>query len=135
MEHYKTIYSWKVLNGLVLNCNMTWSYSESCGSLFSTLRVKKHYKGHRIQSFQYCGPRYFNILPRYLRDSQVSLEEWKALFNDFLRKIPDQSEIGGLMPEVCDVNTAKPSNSLLNWIPFMGLNDRIGHDEDLLQVL
>ena len=31
-----------------------------------------------------------------------------------------------LMPVVCDRFTAQPSNNLLNWIPYLHLNDRRG---------
>ena len=47
-------------------------------------------------------------------------------YNEFLRKIPDTPQTAELTPEVCDKFTAVPSNSMLNWIPYIGLDDRRG---------
>ena len=92
----------------------------------NTLTVGKFSKQHRSQSFQYLGPRYFNNLPRHLRDSKDEFPIWKRKYNEFLRQIPDTPLTQDLTPEVCDRFTALPSNSLLNWIPYLKLENRRG---------
>ena len=88
-ERYRTIYSYKIYRGWTDNCGLTWKYNEKFGLLMNTLTVGKFSKQHRSQSFQYLGPRYFNNLPRHLRDSKDEFPVWKRKYNEFLRQIPD----------------------------------------------
>ena len=94
--------------------------------MMNTMTVRKFSKHQRSQLFQYLGPRYFNNLPRHLRDSTDDFTTWKKRYNDFLRLVPDTPITNDLTPEVCDRFTALPSNSLINWIPYLKLDDRRG---------
>ena len=123
-ERYRTIYSYKILRGWTDNCGLKWYQNNKVGIMMKTTTVGKFSKSLRANSLQYLGPRLFNSLPRHLRDSTDEFCTWKMKYNEFLRKIPDNPQTAELTPEVCDRFTAAPSNSLLNWIPFLGLDDR-----------
>ena len=114
-ERYKMIYTWKVLEGLVPNCGISHTYSERRGRecVVPPLNGRQSVQSLREQSFQRAGPNLFNSLPRYLRDIRnKSTEEFKEKLDKFLTNLPDQPMIGDLIPQVCNQNTAKPSNSL-----------------------
>ena len=67
----------------------------------------------REESFQKAGPILFNSLPKSIRNiSRKSTEEFKEKLDEFLSDLPDQPVIGGLIPEICNQVTARPSNSL-----------------------
>ena len=125
-ERYRTIYSYKILRGWADNCGLKWYHNSKVGTMMKTIAVGKFSKTLRANSFQYLGPRLFNSLPRNLRDSTDEFCTWKNKYNELLRKIPDTPQTAELTPEVCDRFTAAPSNSMLNWIPYLGLDDRRG---------
>ena len=71
------------------------------------------------------GPRLFNTLLRYLRDKlDISLDTWKSELDNLLERIPDNPHTPDTIPGLCDHYTAGPTNSLIYWLPFLGLNDR-----------
>ena len=110
-----------------MNCNITWKYSDTYGTLCDTTKVGKYFKTQRGNSLQFIGPRIFNALPRKLRDCKDSPEIFKSILNDFLRKIPDNPAIDKLVPEPCNLHSAQPSNGLIQWISNLGLTERRGN--------
>ena len=115
------------MNKDVANCGLTWAESVRSGVQFSTLRTKKYASKLREESFQYCGPRLFNSLPRYLRDDKESTPaDWKSKIDKFLCQIPDLPVTTDQVAGLCDSLTAAPTNSIIHWIPHLGLRDRRG---------
>ena len=124
-ERYKILYSWKVITGKTDNCGLNFTYNQNIGHTIETCNVQKFAQTKRTQSFQYVGPRLFNTLPRYLRDKlDVSLDTWKSELDNLLERIPDNPHTPDTIPGLCDHYTAGPTNSLIYWLPFLGLNDR-----------
>ena len=70
----------------------------------------------RNNSFQYQGPFLFNVLPRYIRDSNDDMEDWKMTLDKYLEKIPDHPVTSILDPGICD-SSSRPSNSIISWLP------------------
>ena len=67
----------------------------------------------REQTFQVHGPRLFNCLPAYIRNTTKVLEEFKMKLDKFLETMPDEPRMDGLTPGAC-TDEAAPSNSLLD---------------------
>ena len=126
IQRYKCIYTWKIVNGLVNNCNLSWSYNEYTGTIINTISVGKYYKSLRSQSFQWIGPRLFNSLPRHIRDCKLPLSDFKSLLNEFLRQVPDCPVTRTLTPVPMDPHDCSPSNCITHWILYLKLSDRSG---------
>ena len=130
-ERYKILYVWKTVTGNVDNCGLTWNCTDTAGTTINTIRTKRFMAREREDSFQYLGPRLFNSLPRYLRDNTgATQDEWKSLLDEFLSNIPDLPVTNETMPGLCDPLTARASNSIIHWIPFMYLDSRRGRKDN-----
>ena len=72
------------------------------------------------------APRLFNSLPVYLRShiDDCTFDTWKLALDKFLETIHDNPVTGRNQSEVCEHNSTKQTNSLLYWIPFLGLSGR-----------
>ena len=70
------------------------------------------------------GPSLFNSLPLYLRKEAISTNIWKTDLDKFLEQIPDNPITLKISSGLSDVYTGKPTNSLLKWIPHLGLSGR-----------
>ena len=55
----------------------------------------------REQTFQVHGPRLFNCLPAYIRNTTKALEEFKMKLDKFLETMPDEPRMDGLTPGAC----------------------------------
>ena len=124
MEHYRTIYCFKIVNGLTQNCGLNWRYSDLAGININTIKCKKYVNSARMQTFQYMGPRLYNSLPQYLRQYDGNYVNWKQEFDTFLADIPDHPVTMETDSGLCDPFTARPTNTLLCWIPHLGINRR-----------
>ena len=122
-ERYKIIYTRKILNGDVPNCGLSWDHNENKGIKFkinySPNRASDSVKSIRINSFQVQGPTLFNTLPRQLRDSDVSAENWKSELDKYLEQIPDKPFVTGMDSDLCDRYSTQPTNSILEWNAFL----------------
>ena len=119
MERYRIVYTWKILEGLVPNCGV-----EEIGSTEERqgrrCKIPAGNSARRLQSFQVGGPKAFNSLPEYLRNtSKCSVEEFKEKLDRFLCKVPDEPKIGVLIPAGSHIVTAQPSNSIASQIARM----------------
>ena len=125
-ERYQILYCYKITHRLVLNCGLKWETNEYTGTQFIQTNCKKYENSTRTQSFHYMGPRLYNSLPQYLRniDLNRSLLDWKIKLDNFLSGIPDNPVTSPNESGQCDMFTAKQTNSLLSWIPFLGLSGR-----------
>ena len=119
LERYRILYAWKILNNLAPNCGLEEMSSERRGR---ELRIP-NYKGRmgvkslREQSFQVHAPKLFNSLPKQIRNAKyLSLDEFKQKLDKFLSCIPDEPHIGDQTPRASNINTAKPSNSIIDQV-------------------
>ena len=111
------LYAWKILKGLVPNFGLEFSSEEiRRGTEVIIPKLKEKLRSTREQSFQiHCG-KFFNSMPKYLRnmagnDLKDFKENWTDIFNLFLMC---QKQMGtGYTPSSSDPITAKASNSLL----------------------
>ena len=125
LERYRIIYCMKIISGLTPNCGLEWTYSEKYGYNFKIPNFGKYFKSQRQQSFQYMGPLLFNALPVSLRKHDIlSSAHWKMDLDIFLQQIPDYPITSKYTSGFCDVFTSKPTNSLIKWIPHLGLSNR-----------
>ena len=56
--------------------------------------------------------------------------EWKASLDEFLSNIPDCPTTNDLQSGRCDRFSSKPTNSIQDWIPFLGLTGRRGKKDN-----
>ena len=123
-ERYRMIYTWKILTNNAHNCGLSWSNTDCKGITFNLPKYGQFCKSIRKQSFMMMGPLLFNSLPRYLRDDRDSNpKQWKEALDMFLSTIPDTPQTPDLTPTAC-TPTSKATNSLMYWIPHLGLSDR-----------
>ena len=75
---------------------------------------------------QFIGPRLYNSLPAKLRkfDAEMNLDDWKFKLDKFLGDIPDNPVCGANETGLCNPYNSKQTNSLLRWIPHLGLSGR-----------
>ena len=77
-------------------------------------------KSIRYNSFQYQGPRLFNIIPRNLRDDlNSSMESWKKKLDHFLEFIPDLPVTSEADSGLCNPHNSQPTNSIAIWTPHV----------------
>ena len=122
---YCMIYVRKIIIGWVPNCNLIWDINSHNGLKLKMPKVGKYFTKSRESSFSYTATRLYNVLPRELRDDTTSsMDVWKMYLDKLLELIPDQPRTQTLIPIICDPITARCSNSLLHWIPYLKLNRR-----------
>ena len=111
----------KILNTETQNCGLNWKFSKETGYLFDIPKFGKYYTKERLQSFNYSGPSLLNSLPLYLRTEVMSSSQWKVHLDEFLDSIPDNPVTIKVTSGLSDFITCKPTNSLTQWIPHLGL--------------
>ena len=130
-ERYKIIYHWKLINGLVPQCDIRWTDNDRRGIMISIPSIKSKHSAlvvnMRQSSLAVHGGSMFNMLPFYIRNFKGTLSEFKSCLDDFLCQIPDQPAIQGMYPEPItrsNVTKIRNSNALIDWITHLGLRDR-----------
>ena len=102
-ERYKIIYIWKIMNGLVPQCNLQWTQNDRRGKMVTIPNFKTKYcttvKNMRQSSLSVHGGGIFNMLPAYIRNFVGTLEDFKNTLDKFLEIIPDKPAISGLYPD------------------------------------
>ena len=124
LERYKIIYTWKVLEGLVPNCGLYEKETENERTgrkcQLPRLQGSARIKTMRESSFQISGPKLFNALPKTLRNlKNVTEIDFKEQLDQFLTKIPDEPKVSGSIPSCLTPMEARPTNSLMFWIPHL----------------
>ena len=99
------------------NCGVSWSpISERKGRLcvISVLnKGKSSVQALRSQSFQVSGPRLFNSLPKYLRNTMnCNIEDFKMKLDSFMSRVPDEPKSDGLTPGASNQTSGKQTDSL-----------------------
>ena len=123
-ERYRVLYSYKIINNLTQNCGLSWRQDDNNGSLLNLLKCKKYETHNRMQSFHYMGLRLYNALPKNMRTIGKPYQDWKAELDEFLSLVPDCAVTVSNKSGLCDQFTARQTNSLMNWIPHLGLSSR-----------
>ena len=128
LERYRIIYVWKILEGLVPNCGLEEIFSERRGRLVKIRPINKtstcRAKTLRDGSFQINGPQLFNSLPAFIRNmSGCGLDDFKSSLDKLLEFIPDEPKCETLTPRGINIITARPSNSLMDQIRYMDLDN------------
>ena len=102
-ERYLIIYTWKVLEGLVPNLSSN-PIQERSSDRRGRSCVEKPINRHtsvkiqslRSNSFAVMGPRLFNIMPKFIRDtSGVTVDVFKHRLDKYLSSIPDEPQVRG----------------------------------------
>ena len=93
-------------------------------TMFTLNKFGKYEHCNRRQSFNFMGPRLFNTLPKYLRSQDTTFPIWKSNLDKFLERIPDNPVTVPNESGLCELYTAKQTNSLIYWIPHLGLTGR-----------
>ena len=121
-ERYKIIYTRKIITGEVPNCGLKWN-SEGRGVMCKVpdylSTAPEGTKTIRYNSFQMQGPRLYNALPRFLRETDLDSTKWKARLDTFLEKVPDLPITSNLDSGMCDAFNSSPTNSIAIWIPHL----------------
>ena len=120
LERYMVIYIWKIIEGKVPNCGVSWTYNERRGRLCSIpplIKSSRKIQSLRENSLQVIGPKLFNSMPQELRNlSGCSKEVFKSKLDLFLEAIPDQPKTPTLTPTAVNQITNKQSNSLIDMV-------------------
>ena len=119
-----------MLEELAPNCGVNEVENERTGrkcklpKLSGSARVKTMREG----SFQCSGPKLFNALQKKIRNlKKVSEIEFKEELDKFLTEIPDEPKVPGSIPSCLTPMEARPTNSLVSWIPYLERATLRGH--------
>ena len=128
-ERYKAIFTWKVIEGLAPDCNITSVTKSTTGRLCIVPATKgrsRRIRRLRESSFQVSGPIIFNSLPPEVRNiTNCSPSRFKSSLDSFLDSIPDLPQVSnGPSPPPMDPLTALPSNSISHWTKYLQINVR-----------
>ena len=132
VERFKMIYIWKMLNGFVPDIGLVLNTNQNTRS--ANILVPKNVTGKSEavktklrDSLLYNGVRIYNCLPKYVTSVTDCIDTFKKNLDLFLGMLPDQPELPGSIPEACDLY-GNPSNSLIDWVRHIGLDDDIPPD-------
>ena len=82
-------------------------------------------------SFQCANQKLFNSLPPEVL-LKISIGDFKIQLDDFLRQIPDEPKSPGMTP-TCLTPEARPTNSLVYWIPLFKRTGRTKRTQGIVQ--
>jgi hypothetical protein len=124
-ERYRIIYAWKIAANLVPNPGMHFATSTGrSGGLKFTIPdfTGKDGKVRSLinRSFFSEGPRLFNTLPAWMRDTGVSLNVLKSRLDGLLSLLPDHPRSQDHSPEPTAANGFR-SNSVRDWLSHLDL--------------
>lgn len=118
-ERYIALYTWKILEGLVPNISASNGISAAwhprrgreCAVPGISTKSPGRIQNIRRASFAINGPRIFNALPKYVRNTtNCDVNTFKSMLDYFLRQVPDQPLIHNYTAQrQCD------TNSIIEW--------------------
>ena len=130
-ERYKIIYLWKIINGLVPQCDVQWTVNERRGTMITIPTIKSKHStmvvNMRESSLAVHGGGIYNMLPAHIRNFRGTLTEFKTSLDIFLSQIPDNPATNGMVPDPVtrsNVTKVRDSNALIDWINHLGLRER-----------
>ena len=128
MERYRILYIWKTITGKVPNYGLKWNQNERRGLMVDIRNyrseVPEYVKTLYEQTLAIHGGRMFNLLPEEVRCFNGSVDGFKHLLDKFLSNVPDQPQDIGLNPAPVCKETCRNSNSILDWVPYLGIRNR-----------
>ena len=135
VQRYKILYIWKMRNGLVPDCGLVSVKNTGTRSnnTYQTCNIKAKNDGikTKLKDSLFChGISLFNCLPLQLRELNESLTDFKVNLDRYLRKIPDQPEVPGLIPDAVDLY-GKPSNCIIDWVRILNPPFKLKTDADI----
>ena len=128
-ERYIALYTWKILEGLVPNIsvvtgiNAVWHprRGRECKVPRVSTKSSERVQNIRRASFVIHGPRIFNSLPKYVRNtSKCDLNTFKSKLDYFPRQVPDQP----LIPNYTAQRQCC-TNSLIDWSQNAQLKEQL----------
>ena len=128
-ERYIALYTWKILKGLVPNIsaatgiNAVWHprRGRECKVPRVSTKSSERVQNIRRASFAIHGPRIFNSLPKYVRNtSKCDLNTFKSKLDYFLRLVLDKP----LIPSYT-AQTQCCTNSLTDWSQNAQLKEQL----------
>ena len=105
--------------GISPDCGLVTQTSERRGRELKipAIRGKGKIQTLREASFQVHGARLFNSMPKSIRDlSRISVDQFKYKLDIYLQSIPDEPNLHGYAPSVCNQISGNPSNSLVDHV-------------------
>ena len=99
-DHYRIIYTRKILMGLVPDVGIRLRKDSSArNGQKIEIPSRKNQLKIRAESFQVRGPTLYNCLPESLRMMEGSMEVYKTKLDEFLSLLPDRPRLdeGSLM--------------------------------------
>ena len=121
VEHYRCLYIWKMLNGIVPDCGLNRLVTErSTRSNINIVPITldgycESFKSKQRDSLLHSGVILYNSLPASIRNITGDLLEFKYELDRLLEMIPDQPALPGYVPGAKDKN-GKSSNSIIDWL-------------------
>ena len=119
LERYRIIYLWKILEGQAPNCGISSTSPEArlgrkCTIPSMNTAARQAVQSLKEQTFQVQGPKLFNSLPAFIRNTRnCPLDIFKAKLDKWLENVPDEPSVRGLTPGGCDAE-ARASNSIIH---------------------
>ena len=135
VQRYKILYIWKMRNGLVPDCGLVPASNNGTRSMesYQTRPIRAKYDGikTKLKDSLFChGVSLYNCLPLQLREFDGELSEFKLHLDRFLKKLPDQPEIPGLIPDAVDIYE-KPSNCIIDWVRIINPPFKLKTNDDM----
>jgi hypothetical protein len=124
-ERYRIIYAWKIAANLVPNPGMHFEISTGRNGGMKFTIPDFTGKDGKIRtlinrSFFSEGPRLFNMLPAWMRDTKVSLTVFKSRLDGLMSLLPDHPRTQDHSPEPTADNGLR-SNSVRDWLRHLDL--------------
>ena len=121
VERYRIIYTWKIIQGMVPNCGLSWGLQGRRG-LLAYLPPLSGSRGAvrtlKEKSFGAIGPKLFNSLPSHLRAFTGSVASFKRALDKVLSSVPD-APVSETRRTFATDSTGAPTNSLASWLPIL----------------
>ena len=120
------LYTWKIMEKLAPNCGLVWEANERTGRTCSLQSISREastkVRSLRNSSFQIRGPILFNSMPLELRNlSGCNINSFKNRLDALLNMLPDTPISQKYYPVPINRHTSKPSNSVIEWIQYLGI--------------
>ena len=132
-DRYRVLYAWKVINGLVPNCGLSWSTSERRGLQLAIPPIsgsRAAIRSLREASFFVEAPRAYNALPMELRGFTGPLGAFKSQLDRILLDIPDLP-VSLTRPTFATDRNGRETNALSHWLQALArpTHGRLLHEQ------
>ena len=122
VERYRVIYMWKIIQGLVPNCGLTWGTQGRRGLLVQLPPLsgsRMAIRTLRERAFRTEAPRLYNSLPSPLREHCGSVTTFKRALDELLGTVPD-APLSETRNTFATTTEGASTNSLRHWLRVLG---------------